>query len=118
MSDMKKLFFIVFILFSFSQFTYADTTTIVCDYKTFSDNEGLHEVGNKFELTFIIDKDNGKAYMVGNLGTTEVKWVNSGEGISFIEITGSGNVMITAIDAKSNSGPEVAPIIDTVDQHL
>ena len=75
----------------------AETTTFVCDYKTYSGEDGLHKVENSFILTFIVDNENGKAYMVGNLGSEEVSIVKNSYGVTFVEVTDVGNVMITTI---------------------
>ena len=76
----------------------ADTTTFVCDYKTSSDPEdGLQKVTNPFILTFVIDNENDKAYMVGNNGSEEVTIIPNSDGLTFIGITETGNVMATTI---------------------
>ena len=41
--------------------------------------------------------------MLGNNGNSPVVHIDKGNGISFIEITGLGNVMSTTIDKKMNS---------------
>ncbi len=73
---------------------------------TISRNEnGNHKVKDRFVLTFIVDMTKKTAYMLGSQGTEEVTLIPSGvgEGVSFVEITGVGNVMTTAIDSKGNS---------------
>lgn len=76
----------------------ADTTTFVCDYKTSSDAEnGLQKVTKPFILTFVIDNENEKSYMVGNNGSNEVITISRGDGLTFVEVTETGNVMTTTI---------------------
>jgi hypothetical protein len=57
-----------------------------------------------FLLTFLVDTENGKGYIVGNQGSEEIAVIpHKIGGIAFIEVTGSGNVMTTAIDTVGNS---------------
>ena len=98
---MKK--FIAILLLAFSGSAFAETVTYICDYPTWSDQEGAHKVNKKFVLTFIVDKTNDKSYFLGNNGSTEVYKVESEGQISFFEITGTGNLMTTTIDASMSS---------------
>ena len=93
---------------------YGDTETFICNYSTYSDANGNHKVTDKFVLTFIVDMTKKTAIMLGSQGTEEVTLIPSGvgEGISFIEITGAGNVMTTAIDSKGNSVHSRNTILD------
>lgn len=81
----------------------ADTTNYSCNYTSYSDSEGNHKVKDKFELNFIVDSATGKSYLLGNAGSSEVKVLEFEDRISFLEITGTGNIMSTAIDSKLNS---------------
>ena len=56
---------------------------------------------SSFEMSYILDQDAGKAYVTGNAGSSEVQYVPNKYGITFIETTESGNVMVTAIALKS-----------------
>jgi hypothetical protein len=93
---------------------YGETETFICKYSTYSDGNGTHKVKDKFILTFIVDMTKKVAYMLGNQGSEEVALIPSavGKGISFVEITGLGNVMTTAIDAKGNSVHSRNTILD------
>ena len=82
----------------------AETVTYVCNYPTYSAEDGSHKVKAEFALTFLIDLDSGKGYMIGNNGSEEMHVLFGDEHISFIEITASNNVMSTAI---TNSGVSV-----------
>jgi len=75
----------------------ADTTTFECDYKTYGDDKGLHKVKAPFRLTFRVDTSSKKAYIIGNVGSSEVSLVPNADGLTLVEITGSGNVMTTVI---------------------
>ena len=79
-------------------------TTYLCNYTTYSDQEGNHKVEEKFELIFIVDKATGKSYMLGNNDVSfEVRLLESGNQLAFLEVTPSGSFMTTAIDRKLNS---------------
>ena len=91
-------------IFLFSGAMSASPVSYVCNYDSYSDEEGNHKVKSEFVLTFIVDAENGTAYIVGNQGSEEVSVIpHRIGGIAFIEITGSGNVMTTAIDTEGNS---------------
>ncbi len=98
---MKKIIAILLLVFSSSAI--ADPMTIICDYPTWSDQEGRHKAKDKFVLTFIVDKDADKAYMMGKLGTTEIIKMETPEQMAFLEITDTANTMATVItkDLKS-----------------
>ena len=81
----------------------AEIITFVCDYPTWSDEEGSHPAKNPFVLTFILDDETGKAYMKGNLGTEDVQVISADSSITFVEITDTGNVMTTTIDSAGKS---------------
>jgi hypothetical protein len=83
---------------------YAETITFVCDWPTYSDMEGIHEVNEKYEATYILDTETGKAYLIGSNGSSEVLATPPVDGnISFIEITPGGYVMTTTITASLDS---------------
>ena len=76
----------------------ADIITFECDYPTYSDKTGVQE-SSGFEFKFVSDTDTGKAYMSGNNGSTEVSLSMRAdkEGVNVLEMTDSGNMMITTI---------------------
>ena len=75
----------------------ASPMSFLCDYKSFSDNKGLHAVESPFTMTFVVDPAANKAYMVGKLGTADLMIVPNASGLTLIEVTETGNVMVTAI---------------------
>jgi hypothetical protein len=81
----------------------AETINYSCNYTSYSNSEGNHKVKDKFELNFIIDRATGKSYLLGNAGSSEVKALESKNGVAFLEVTATGNIMTTAIDSKFNS---------------
>jgi hypothetical protein len=102
---MKNIILLILMLVFIPTLVYGDTETFICNYSTYSDANGNHKVTDKFVLTFIVDMTKKTAYMLGSQGTEEVTLIPSGvgEGVSFFEITGVGNVMTTAIDSKGKS---------------
>jgi hypothetical protein len=98
---MSKLNIYLVLLFLCSS-VYAAPTTIVCNYNQYSDIEGIHK-SDDFILTFIIDNEKETYYLLGNNGTEKVFPVENSEGISFLEITATGNVMSTTIDSNKTS---------------
>ena len=92
------------IIFLFSAVSFASPISYVCNYESYSDEEGNHKTKEQFLLTFVVDTENGKGYIVGNQGSEEVAVIpHKIGGIAFVEVTGSGNVMTTAIDNAGNS---------------
>ena len=78
--------------------TLANIITYECDYPTYSDKTGIQKAKG-FEVTFVSDTDTGKAYMSGNNGSTEVSLSMRAdkEGVNVLEMTDSGNMMLTTI---------------------
>ena len=95
----KNLLALVFLFLPIS--TVAAPVTFVCDYETFSDEEGNHAVKGEFVLTFLVDGE--KAYMIGNNGSEPVQLLAGDEYVSFIEVTAAGNIMTTAITSDGTS---------------
>lgn len=81
--------------------THAATTSYTCKYNLTATQNGLSD--EEFSLQFIHDAVSKKAYMIGNLGSTEVIVVPNNAGISFVEITDVGNVMSTSINTSGKS---------------
>lgn len=102
---MKSILIVFLILFCMPIITYGANKTIICNYYSYSDENGNHKLKDKLVLTFIIDKIKGAAYVIGRKGKDRVRVIPSGVrgSMSFIEITGTGNVITTAIDSKGES---------------
>lgn len=91
------------LLLLFSQSGYAAVTTFDCKYLKAADKSKFI-TNDPMVLMFIIDSNTKKAYMRGNIGTEEVKWLPNAEGgVTFIEITTVGNVMTTSVDQNGES---------------
>lgn len=76
------------------------TTSYTCKFTVEVSPKGLSKQAKPFELRFVVDISTKKAYLLGNAGSSEVEIIPNTDGVSFVEITGSGNVMVTAV-AKS-----------------
>jgi hypothetical protein len=73
------------------------TTSYTCSFTVEASPKGLVKQGKPFELRFVVDTTTEKAYLLGNAGSSEVEHIPNTDGISFVEITRSGNVMVTSI---------------------
>jgi hypothetical protein len=80
-----------------------DPVLFTCDYATYSDERGLNRAEKGFQLRFMIEPRTKKSYAIGNNGSTPVKLVANADGLTFVEITDSGNVMVTAITNRGAS---------------
>ena len=94
---------LTFVFIFLSTPLFADPITYFCKYDRVATPDGLEATDN-FDLTFVMDVEAEKFYMVGNNGTTEVSPVSGSEHLTFVEITAVGNVMTTTI---TNSGISV-----------
>ncbi|MEJ2170913.1 MAG: hypothetical protein P8X90_35940 [Desulfobacterales bacterium] len=102
---MKSILLVFLILFCMPIITYGANKAIICNYYSYSDENGNHKLKEKLVLTFIIDKIKGVAYVKGRNGKDRIRVIPSGVGgsMSFIEITGAGNVITTAIGSDGES---------------
>ncbi|WP_415879002.1 hypothetical protein [Methylomonas sp. TEB] len=73
------------------------TSSFICKFEVEASPKGLAKQSKPFELRFVVDNDTNKAYLMGNAGSAEVEIIPNSGGISFLEITDSGNVMVTAV---------------------
>jgi len=91
---MKKLLIALMLI---SPVSFADVVTLECDYPTWSDSSGAHKATD-FSFKFLSDSESGKTYMNGSSGSTEVMTLSREDGgINFIEVTSTGNVMVTTV---------------------
>lgn len=79
------------------------TIAYTCKFPLEASPKGLSKQATPFELRFVVDTDTKKAYLIGNAGSSEVEIIPNTDGISFVEITGSGNVMVTAVTKSGES---------------
>ncbi len=79
----------------------ADTTSYSCKFSIVASPKGLNK--ETLNLQYVLDSKTKKAYTIGNMSSSEVEFIRNIDGISFIEITESGNVMVTAISSAGDS---------------
>ncbi len=82
---------------------YAATISYVCQFLVEASPKGLTKQASPFELRYVVDSSARKAYLMGNAGSSEVEIIPNVNGISFVEVTNSGNVMVTAITASGDA---------------
>ena len=84
--------------------SYAATTSFTCNFPFAASPSGVKKESKPFELRFVSDTETKKAYLLGNNGSSEVTSIgNQGGGVTFVEVTDSGNVMVTAITASGEA---------------
>lgn len=94
----KHLIMLAALALALPALTVAKTRTFVCEYILLASPDGVETVDNgKFILTFIVDSETEKAYMLGNLVTEDVTLILNEDGLNFVEVTDTGNVMLTTI---------------------
>jgi hypothetical protein len=92
---------------STSIFTYS------CSFSNFSSPSGLETSNPPFDMLFLVDQSKDKAYLKGNQGSAEVILIYNSYGWSFIEITGTGNVMSTTINLFGDAVHSRHSIVDS-----
>ena len=100
---MIKRFVFVLLFSMLCHAAFASTNKFECIYKNYSNEEGNYKAEENFSMSFIVDAITRKAYMLGNLGSTEVTLVPNTGGVTFIEVTGTGNIMVTVISEDGRS---------------
>ena len=103
MRFMLRSFMASILLLLSSGVALSDTTTFECTYAKYSDEAGSHAEKKPFRLTFLVDSSAEQAYLIGNNGSSKVELVGNPGGFTFVEITGTGNVMVTAITKSGES---------------
>ncbi|PLW69458.1 hypothetical protein [Pseudohalioglobus lutimaris] len=71
----------------------AETMGFDCHFDRYSMDGKTGE--EDFKLSYLVDDESGKGYLMGNQGTSEVTVIPSEGQVTFIEVTTSGNVMTT-----------------------
>ena len=95
---MKKLLFVFASLVMFPLAAASQTFSLKCDYPNWSDSKGLHKSREKFGMTFVVDHESDKAYMIGSEFTSPVLKIMQQDpqnGMTFIDIAEGGNVYTT-----------------------
>src|SRR4051812_6487753 len=94
---------IILLLVLITSEAYSGSTSFVCHYESFSDGTKIEKTD--FSLTFLLDGGSGKAYMIGNNGTSDVipYVTTTSDGFAFLEVTPAQNLMTTSIDKHLKS---------------
>jgi hypothetical protein len=95
------LFFVI--LMTLAPKSFAETISYKCSFLFSASPSGIEKESKPFELSFVLDTQTKKAYMLGNNGSSEVMPVENIAGITFVEVTPSGNVMVTAITTSGDA---------------
>lgn len=76
----------------------ARTVTYACEYPLYADSKGAHKATDLFRMTFLLDIEGRKAYLIGNNGSSEVDLIpNHSGGFTLVEVTVTNNLMVTVI---------------------
>jgi len=78
---------------------FAETTSFSCAFDRVASPDGVKS--EVFKMDFLLDRQNGKAYVLGNNGSSDAEWIPSAYGVTFVERTLAGNVMVTAIQLST-----------------
>tara|TARA_X000000950_G_C13753730_1_gene593759 strand:+ start:467 stop:841 length:375 start_codon:yes stop_codon:yes gene_type:complete len=93
---MKKYILLISSFVIYSETCFAETL-YTCIYPNYSSDELKIEKAEDFSLRFLV-RDDETASMIGNNGAAPVFVYEHPDKINFIELTGTGNIMLTAID--------------------
>ena len=115
---MKKLLLAICFIFALSVMA-ADSTwenddpivtsavmTILCDFPYYVSQTEINKNQN-FSIKFNYDSVSNKAFMIGNIGLTEVIPISGSEALTFLEILDTGVVQSTTLDMLSNKEQSV-----------
>ena len=114
---MKKLLPVICFIFALSAM--ADSTwenddpivtsavmTILCDFPYYVSQTEINKNQN-YSIKFNYDIASHKAFMIGNLGLSEVIPISGSEALTFLEILDTGVVQSTTLDMLSNKEQSV-----------
>lgn len=77
------------------------TTSYVCEFDVSASPDGLSD--SPLAISFVVDHETRKSYLMGNVGAADVMMVPQNEGVSFVEVTESRNVMTTSITSTGDA---------------
>lgn len=81
----------------------AGTVTKICTFDRQASPDGLEKPSKPYVLTFMTDTVTKKSYVVGNNGSMAVRVEPQGQGVSFIEMTATGNLIVTTVDNQGSA---------------
>jgi hypothetical protein len=90
----------------------AGPETFVCAYSTYSTATGVHTAQPPQELIVVVNRAAHKAYVTSTTGMAEVSYIPQDDGMTLIEKTAGGHVMVTAITKDGISVHSRHPITD------
>jgi hypothetical protein len=91
----------------------ASIFTYSCSFNKFSSPSGIETSNPTFDMLYLVDQTKDKAYLKGNQGSAEVLLIYNSYGWTFIEITGTGNVMSTTINLFGDAVHSRHSIVDS-----
>ena len=102
---MKNNLALLILFFGFFSSTIAlgSTTSYLCKFPLEATRAGVAKLATPFELRFIQDAGAKKTYLMGNNGSDEIQSIPNVDGVSYLEVTTSGNVMVTAIASNGDA---------------
>ena len=80
--------------------------TFSCDFPYYVSQTEIDKNQN-FSIKFNYDSVSNKAFMIGNLGLTDVTPISGSEALTFLEILDNGVVQTTTLDMMSNKEQSV-----------
>ena len=80
---------------------FGEVHTFTCNFKTVATKKSIQK--EKLNWVFKYDTISGKAYAEGNSGVSEVTPLKGINSMTFIEMTASGNPMITTISRNGEA---------------
>ena len=80
--------------------------TFSCDFPYYVSQTEINKNQN-FSIKFNYDSVSNKAFMIGNIGLTEVIPISGSEALTFLEILDTGVVQSTTLDMLSNKEQSV-----------
>lgn len=92
-----RTFAICLSLFLLSSVATGATLSFDCRFTMEATPNGLAKQASPLELRFVTDTEKAKTYLMANNGSSEVQAIPNSSGVSFFEVTGTGNVMVTSI---------------------
>ncbi len=81
----------------------ANTISFHCTFETFSDEKAARQKQDEaLVLRYMVDSKSGKAYLIGNLGSSEVSLTIGSLGLTFVERLPTGAVQMTTTNKATN----------------
>ena len=82
---------------------YAETTSYVCRFPVSATKRGLNKLYEPYELRFVVNTWGKKAHLVSSNESVQVEVIPNQHGVTFLEITPTGNVTVTTISESGDA---------------